>query len=43
VPHFSYTPHGIRYYDMIVDDIRQCAGVVMMTGCEILDWDNAVA
>jgi hypothetical protein len=31
----------MRYYDMTFDDIRQCAGV-LMTGCEFLDWYNAV-
>jgi len=43
VLYFSYTPHCVRYYDMTFEDIRQFAGVVMMTGSEILDWYNAVA
>jgi hypothetical protein len=34
---FSYTPHRIQYYDMIFDDVRQFAGVVMMTECTSLD------
>jgi hypothetical protein len=36
-------PHRIKYYDMIFNYIRQFAGVVFMTGSEILDWYTAVA
>jgi hypothetical protein len=33
----------MKYYDMIFDDIWQFGGVVMLTGCAILDRYNAVA
>ena len=33
----------INVYDMISEYIRQFAGVVFMTGSEILDWYNSVA
>jgi allantoinase len=36
-------PHRIKYYDMIFNYIRQFAGVVFMTGSEILDWYTSVA
>lgn len=40
---FSYTPRCMRYYDMIVDDTRQFAGVVLMTGSAVFDGYDAVA
>jgi hypothetical protein len=40
---FFYTPHCVRYYDMVFQDIWRFARVVMMTGSAILDWYNAVA
>jgi peptidoglycan/xylan/chitin deacetylase (PgdA/CDA1 family) len=42
-PYITGVPHRIKYYDMIFEYIRQFAGVVFMTGSEILDWYNAVA
>jgi len=40
-PYITGVPHRIKYYDMIFDYIRQFAGVVFMTGSEILDWYNS--
>ena len=34
-------PHRIKYFDMLFAYIRQFAGVIFMTGSEILDWYNA--
>jgi peptidoglycan/xylan/chitin deacetylase (PgdA/CDA1 family) len=42
-PYITGVPHRIKYYDMIFEYIRQFAGVVFMTGSEILDWFNTVA
>jgi hypothetical protein len=39
-PYITGVPHRIKYYEMIFDYIRQFAGVVFMTGSEILDWYN---
>ena len=36
-PYITGVPHRIKYYDMIFNYIRQFAGVVFMTGSEILD------
>jgi hypothetical protein len=43
VHYFFYTSHGVRYYDMIFDDIRQSTKMIEMTGSAILGWYNAVA
>jgi hypothetical protein len=40
---FPYTPPCIQYYDMAVDDIRQSAVVVMMTGSTLRDSHNVTA
>lgn len=42
-PYITGVPHRIKYFDMLFDYIRQFAGVVFMTGSEILDWYNSVA
>jgi allantoinase len=42
-PYITGVPHRIKYYDMIFNYIRQFAGVVFMTGSEILDWYTSVA
>jgi peptidoglycan/xylan/chitin deacetylase (PgdA/CDA1 family) len=42
-PYITGVPHRIKYYDMIFEYIRQFAGVVFMTGSDILDWYNTVA
>ena len=42
-PYITGVPHRIRYYDMIFEYIRQFAGVVFLTGSEILDWYKAAA
>jgi hypothetical protein len=42
-PYITGVPHRIKYYDMIFNYIRQFAGVVFMTGSEILDWYTTVA
>ena len=40
-PYITGVPHRIKYYDMIIDYIRQFQGAVFMTGSEILDWYDA--
>jgi allantoinase len=42
-PYITGVPHRIKYFDMLFDYIRQFAGVVFLTGSEILDWYNSVA
>jgi peptidoglycan/xylan/chitin deacetylase (PgdA/CDA1 family) len=42
-PYITGVPHRIKYYDMIFEYIRQFAGVVFMTGSDILDWYNATS
>jgi len=42
-PYITGVPHRIKYYDMIFNYICQFAGVVFMTGSEILDWYTSVA
>jgi peptidoglycan/xylan/chitin deacetylase (PgdA/CDA1 family) len=42
-PYITGVPHRIKYFDMLFAYIRQFAGVIFMTGSEILDWYNAVA
>jgi hypothetical protein len=42
-PYITGVPHRIKYYDMIFHYISQFAGVVFMTGSEILDWYTSVA
>jgi peptidoglycan/xylan/chitin deacetylase (PgdA/CDA1 family) len=42
-PYITGVPHRIKYYDMIFDYIRQFAGVLFLTGSDILDWYNNVA
>jgi peptidoglycan/xylan/chitin deacetylase (PgdA/CDA1 family) len=42
-PYITGVPHRIKYFDMLFTYIRQFAGVVFMTGSDILDWYNAVA
>lgn len=42
-PYITGVPHRIKYYDMIFEYIRQFAGVLFLTGSEILDWYNSVA
>jgi peptidoglycan/xylan/chitin deacetylase (PgdA/CDA1 family) len=40
-PYITGVPHRIKYFDMLLTYIRQFAGVVCLTGSEILDWYNA--
>jgi peptidoglycan/xylan/chitin deacetylase (PgdA/CDA1 family) len=42
-PYITGVPHRIKYFDRLFAYLRQFAGVVFMTGSEILDWYNAVA
>jgi allantoinase len=42
-PYITGVPHRIKYYEMIFEYIRQFAGVVFMTGSDILDWYNAAS
>lgn len=42
-PYITGVPHRIKYYDMIFEYIRQFAGVVFLTGSDILDWYNGMA
>jgi hypothetical protein len=42
-PSASPVIQRIKYYDRIIDYIRQFEGVVLMTGREILDWYNSAS
>jgi peptidoglycan/xylan/chitin deacetylase (PgdA/CDA1 family) len=42
-PYITGAPHRIKYFDQIFEYIEQHAGVVFMTGEEILDWYKSVA
>ena len=42
-PYITGTPHRIKYFDQTFEYLRQHAGVLFMTGSEILDWYKSVA
>jgi peptidoglycan/xylan/chitin deacetylase (PgdA/CDA1 family) len=42
-PYITGAPHRIKYFDQIFEYIKRHAGIVFMTGSEILDWYKSVA